>query len=309
MRCSNCGNDNPAGSQFCNQCGTPLGQLCPKCAAENARNAKLCSQCGAPLDPVWEHATETRPGESGSAGERRHLTVLFCDLVGSTEIAAKLDPEEWREIVSSYHHAAAEAIRQFGGYVAQYQGDGVMAYFGWPEAHDNNAERAAHAGLSIVQAVSKLDQRATHPKLSARVGIDTGAVVVGASAGKNADVFGEVPNIAARVQAAAAPGTVLITTNTHRLLSGLFTVEDRGTQTLKGIEQPIQLYRVIQPSGARGRLDVLVASRGLTAFVGRDDELRLVLSTWERALDGKGRAVLISGEPGIGKSRLLQQFR
>src|SRR5262249_50721158 len=151
---------------------------------------------------------------------RRHLTVLFCDLVNSTSIAAQLDPEEWREIVADYQRTVAQEIRRFSGHIAQYVGDGVIAYFGWPEAHENDAERAARAGLAILDAVSKLNQNSTRPKLSARVGIDSGAVVVGASAGKQADVFGETPNIAARVQAAALPGAVLITADTHRLISG-----------------------------------------------------------------------------------------
>src|SRR5262249_27801525 len=153
---------------------------------------------------------------------RRHLTVLFCDLVGSTEIAAQLDPEEWREVVAGYHRAAAEAITRFGGHVAKYLGDGVMAYFGWPEAHENDAERATRAGLATLEQVSKFNRQSTYPKLSVRVGIDSGHVVVGVGAGKEADVFGEPPNIAARVQNVAAPDTVLLTASTHRLVSGLF---------------------------------------------------------------------------------------
>ena len=187
--------------------------------------------------------------------------MLFCDLVGSTEIAARLDPEEWREIVAGYHRAAAEAIKRFGGHVAKYLGDGVMAYFGWPEAHDNDAERAARAGLAILDAISKLNEQPARPKLAARIGIDSGAVVVGAGAGKDADVFGDAPNIAARVQAAAEPGTVVITDATHRLVSGLFVVEDRGAQALKGIERPVQLYRVVRPSGVRGRFEAAAAAR------------------------------------------------
>jgi class 3 adenylate cyclase len=206
-------------------------------------------------------------------GERRHLTVLFCDLVNSTNIAAQLDPEEWREIVADYHCAAAQAIERFGGHVAQYQGDGVMAYFGYPEAHDNDAERAARAGLAIVDAISKLNQQSTRPKLSGRIGIDSGAVVVGASAGRDADVFGDTPNIAARVQAAAEPGTAVITDATHRLVSGLFVVDQLGAQALKRIERQVQLYRVIQPSGVRGRLEAAAATRGLTPLVGREAEL------------------------------------
>jgi class 3 adenylate cyclase len=235
------------------------------------------------------------------------LTVLFCDLVGSTGIATRLDPEQWRETVSGYHRAAAEAITHFDGHVAKYLGDGVMAYFGWPAAHDNDAERAARAGLAILDAIAKLNGQPGHANLSARVGIDSGLVVIGKGAGGEAEVFGDVPNIAARVQAAAESGTVLITGATHRLVSGLFTVEDRGAHELKGIERALQLYRVIRPSGMRGRFPAMAAMRGMTPFVG--DELRSLLNRWERAREGEGQVVTIVGEAGIGKSRLVQRFR
>jgi hypothetical protein len=195
------------------------------------------------------------------------------------------------------------------GMSRNFFGDGVMAYFGYPEAHDNDAERAARAGLAILDAISKLDEHRTHPKLSARVGIDSVTVVVGAGAGKDSDVFGDAPNIAARVQTAAAPGTVLISADTHRLVSGLFVVEDRGVQALKGIERPVQLYRVVQPSGVRGPFEAAAATRGLTPFVGREDELRLLMNRWEHALEDEGQVTLIVGEAGIGKSRLLQRFQ
>ena len=308
MQCSNCGVDNAAGSRFCNQCGTPLGKTCPKCAVENAHDAKFCSQCGASLEPLPERGTESQPRERSLTGERRHLTVPFCDPVGSTEIAAQLDPEEWREVIANYHRAAAEAITRFGGYVAQYLGDGVMAYFGWPEAHENNAEWAVQAGLAILETIAKLNEQPSHPKLSTRVGIDSGTVVVGAGAGKDVDVFGDVPNVAARVQSAAEPDTVLITAAAQRLIPGLFVVDDRGKQTLKGIEQPLQLYRVVRPSDVKGRLQAAAAARALTPFIGRDDELRLLMTRWERALQSEGQVVLISGEGGIGKSRLAQRF-
>src|SRR6202043_3799697 len=308
MRCSKCGTDNAAGSRFCNQCATSLNKLCPKCTFDNAPEARFCAQCAAPLNVVAPIRAESEPRD-GLTGERRHLTVLFCDLVGSTEIASHLDPEEWREIVAGYHHAAAAAVERFGGHVAQYLGDGVMAFFGYPEAHDNDAERAARAGLGILDAISKLNEHPTHPKLSARIGIDSGTVVVGAGAGKDTDVFGDTPNIAARVHAAAAPGTVLISADTHRLVSGLFVVEDRGAHALKGIDRPVQLYRVVQPSGGRGRLEAGAAARGLTPFVGREDELRLLMNRWEHALEGEGQVALIIGEAGIGKSRMVQRFR
>ena len=309
MRCSKCGSDNREGRKFCTTCGTALIASCPKCGAPIEPGESFCGECGAALaEAAPAAAADTAPVTASAGGERRHLTVLFCDLVGSTEIAAQLDPEEWREIVADYHRAATQAIERFGGHVAQYLGDGVMAYFGYPEAHDNDAERAARAGLAILDAISKLNQPSTRPELSARIGIDSGTVVVGASAGKDADVFGDTPNIAARVQAAAEPGTVVITDATHRLVSGLFVVDQLGAQALKGIERPVQLYRVIQPSGVRGRLEAAAATRGLTPFVGREDELRLLMSRWERALDGEGQVALIIGEAGIGKSRLVQRF-
>jgi class 3 adenylate cyclase len=242
MRCQKCSTENLQGAKFCIQCATPFQRRCQKCGFENPSEGKFCAQCAAPLDEAAPIRPVTEPRDA-LTGERRHLTVLFCDLVNSTTIAAQLDPEEWREIVAGYHHAAAQAIERFGGHVAQYLGDGVMAFFGYPEAHDNDAERAARAGLAMLDAISRLNEHPTHPKLSARIGIDSGAVVVGAGAGGAADVFGGTPNIAARVQTAAAPGTVLITADTHRLVFGLFVVEDRGAQALKGIERPVQLYR------------------------------------------------------------------
>jgi class 3 adenylate cyclase/tetratricopeptide (TPR) repeat protein len=309
MRCSKCGRDNRAGRKFCTSCGTPLAAACPNCGALIQPDESFCGECGIALGNAAQAAdADTEPIAASAGGERRHLTVLFCDLVGSTEIAAQLDPEEWRETVAGYHRAAAEAVTRYGGHVAKYLGDGVMAFFGYPEAHDNDAERAARAGLAMLDAISKLGGQTGRPKLAARVGIDSGAVVVGAGAGKEADVFGEAPNIAARVQAAAEPGTVLITDAVHRLVAGLFVVDSRGASGLKGIERPLQLYKVIEPSGVRGRLEATAAVRGLTPFVGREDELRSLMTRWERSREGEGQVALVIGEAGIGKSRLLQRF-
>jgi class 3 adenylate cyclase len=196
VRCSKCGSDNREGRKFCTNCGASLVPCCPKCGAAIQTGEKFCGECGTALgDAPAPKAENTIPVAVSATGERRHLTVLFCDLVGSTEIAAQLDPEEWRELVAGYHRAAAEAITRFGGHVARYLGDGVMAYFGWPEAHDNDGERAARAGLAILESVSKLNQESTTPEISVRVGIDSGTVVVGAGAGNEADVFGETPNL------------------------------------------------------------------------------------------------------------------
>jgi class 3 adenylate cyclase len=215
MRCSNCGSENPAGKKFCGDCGNALDNRCPKCGADNPAGKNFCGDCGASLDPAAQAVAE--PRDPGLTGERRHLTVLFCDLVGSTEIAARLDPEEWRETVAAYHRAAAEAVTRYGGHVAKYLGDGVMAYFGYPQAHDNDAERAARAGLAILDAIAKLNEQPRHAQLSTRIGIDSGLVVIGKGAAETAEVFGDPPNIAARVQAAAGAGTVVITDATHRL--------------------------------------------------------------------------------------------
>jgi class 3 adenylate cyclase/tetratricopeptide (TPR) repeat protein len=253
---------------------------------------------------------EASPAQSRNDGERRHLTVMFCDLVGSTEISARLDPEELREVESNYNREAAEAITRFGGYVAKYLGDGILAYFGWPEAHDNDAERAARAGLAIVDAIDQLNLRvaANRPRLSVRVGIDSGVAVIGHGGGSESEIFGDTTNVASRVQAAADPDTVLVTPTVNRLISGLFVIEECGAHQLKGMAEPVELYRIVRLSGARSRLAASAAS-DLTAFVGREDELRLLWNRWERASDGEGQVVLISGEAGIGKSRLVRQFR
>jgi class 3 adenylate cyclase len=323
MRCSNCKAENPAGQRFCGDCGAPLANLCPKCRADNPVGQRFCGQCGTalaaaevslPSSSPPQTTAETRTSAAGNDafgltdGERRHLTVLFCDLVGSTEIAARLDPEEWRDIAAQYQRSAAEAVTRLGGHVAEYLGDGLVVYFGWPEAHEDDAERAVRAGLAVVDAVALLNTRLTSEqgvKLSVRIGIDTGSVVVGRGGTNETRIFGQTPNIAARVQAAAAPDTVLITASTHRLVSGLFVVEELEAHQLKGLTKPVELYRVLRPTGVRGRL---AAARGLTPFVGREEELRLLLSRWERAREGDGHLVVVVGEAGIGKSRLVAEF-
>jgi len=312
MRCSNCGSENPLEKKFCGDCGAALARRCVKCGAENLPEKKFCGDCGNALVPQFAASVQASNAErnEGVVGERRQVTVLFSDLVGSTEISARLDPEEWRELVADYHRAAAEAIARFGGHVAQLLGDGVMAYFGWPEAHENGAERAARAGLAVVDAVAALhcSSRRESPPLQVRVGIHTGAVVVGATGGKETLAYGETPNIAARAQAEAEANTVVISAASHRLVSGLFVVAERGAHRLKGIPEPVELFRIVRLSGARNRL-AAAAATGLTPFVGCEDELRLIWNRWERASGGEGQMVLITGEAGIAKSRLLRQFR
>ncbi len=310
MRCSKCDSDNREGRKFCANCGAAFAVLCRKCGTANEPNEKFCGECGAALSAPVETAAAAVAVEPREvyAGERRHLTILFCDLVGSVTLAAQVDPEEWRATVAGYQRAASEAITRFGGEVVRYVGDGIMAFFGYPIAHDNDAERAVRAGLAILDAIAQLNEQPAHTELSVRIGIDSGRVVVGTGTGNAVDAFGDAANIAARVQAVAEPGSVMISEATQRLVAGLFIIEDRGAHTLKGVPQPVRLYHVIRPSGARGRFEAASAAGGLTSFVGREDELRSLMSRWERVLEGEGQVITIIGEAGIGKSRLVQRF-
>src|SRR5215813_3858085 len=245
-----------------------------------------------------------------SSGERRQLTVMFCDLVGSTAISEQLDPEEFREVVHAYQEVCAEVISRFEGHIAQYLGDGLLVYFGYPEAHEDDAQRAAWAGLGIIEAVEKLNGQLSHP-LHLRIGVHTGLVVVGEIGGgekRELLALGETPNLAARVQAKAAPDTVLVSAATYRLVQGLFDCQDLGPHTLHGVSTPLSLYRVIQESAAQSRFEVAV-QRGLTPLVGREQEVGLLSERWERAKQAEGQVVLLSGEPGIGKSRLVQVMK
>jgi class 3 adenylate cyclase len=237
--------------------------------------------------------------------ERRQLTVMFCDLVGSTELSARLDPEDLREVIAAYHRAVAEIVAGFDGFVAKYMGDGVLAYFGYPRAHEDDAERAVRAGLAVVEAVGRLDVKSV--ELQARVGIATGLVVVGDLIGEGSaqeqSVVGETPNLAARLQTLAEPGAVVIAAGARRLVGDLFEYHDLGAVELKGIAGPVSAWQVLRPSGVESRFEALRGSV-LSPLVGRDEEIDLLLRRWARAKAGDGQVVLISGEPGIGKSRI-----
>src|SRR5271169_1642752 len=237
------------------------------------------------------------------AAERRQLTVMFCDLVGSTPLSTRFDPEDLREIVGAYHRCVTDTVGRFGGFVAKYMGDGVLIYFGYPEAHEDDAERAARAGLAVIDAVGRL---ATQEPLNVRLGIATGLVVVGDLIGTGAaqerGVVGETPNLAARLQALARPGTLVVADSTRRQIGTLFEIEDLGPQPLAGFADPQPAWRVVGESGVVSRFEALRS--GTTPLVGRDEELDLLLRRWQQAKSGEGRVVLVSGEPGIGKSRL-----
>ena len=245
------------------------------------------------------------PLSFGSAdAERRPITVMFCDLVGSTNLASRLDVEDWRNILNTYLDEASNAVAELGGHVLRKLGDGLLVLFGYPKAEENDAERAVRAALAIQRALADLNARnfgTEVPELVARIGLESGAVIVDAGG----EVFGEVPNVAARVQATAEPGTVWITANVQRQVAGLFIVEDKGPHELKGIPLPVALYRIVRPSGGRRR----TGTRIVTQFVGREDDLDVLARRWERARAGEGQFLLVVGEPGIGKSRLVEEFR
>src|ERR1700726_3984687 len=233
--------------------------------------------------------------------ERRQLTVMFCDLVGSTALSTRHDPEDLRELIGDYHRAVAETVGRFDGFVAKYMGDGVLIYFGYPLAHEDDAERAVRAGLAVIEAVGQLPAREA---LSVRLGVATGLAVVGDLIGEGAaqerGVVGETPNLAARLQALSTPNPLVIGKATRRQIGGLFDLEDLGPQQLAGFVEPQHAWRVLGESGEVSRFEALRS--GETPLVGREEEVELLLRRWRQVKIGEGRVVLISGEPGIGKS-------
>jgi class 3 adenylate cyclase/tetratricopeptide (TPR) repeat protein len=270
-----------------------------------------------PVQMPAAEADRTAPIESLPAAarapeaERRHLTVLFCDLVDSAVLAGQLDPEEWREVVRAYQETCAKVIARYEGHIAQYLGDGLLVYFGYPQAHEDDAQRAVRAGLGMVEAMGQLNARLAQERavsLEVRLGIHTGLVVVGEMGGgarQEQLALGETPNIAARLQGIAAPNTVVISAATFQLLGGFFACQSFGTPALKGIVQPLEVYQVLYESMARSRLEA-AGSTGLTPLMGREQEIGLLLERWAQVKDGLGQVVLLSGEAGIGKSRLVQ---
>jgi class 3 adenylate cyclase/predicted ATPase len=258
----------------------------------------------------WEHAPDQSAAKIGpkphDVAERRQLTIMFCDLVGSTALAARLDPEDMRGIIAAYHKCCASLIQRSGGFVAKYMGDGVLAYFGYPLAHEHDAELAVRAGLAIVDAAPKLETAAGAP-LHVRVGIGTGIVVVGDLLGSGESqergVVGDTPNLAARLQGIAEPDSVVIAESTRNLLGDLFELADLGPQNLKGVAALTRAWAAVRPSAQESRFEALHAG-GLAAMIGREEEIELLLSRWAKARSGEGHVVLLSGEAGIGKSRL-----
>lgn len=322
MECPKCHHVNKPSAKFCASCGTKLQRLCSKCGSEVDPEDRFCSDCGAPLTeatPIPEpFGTGQRQGEEEDQAlpdaERRQLTVMFCDLVGSTQLSQQLDPEELRNVVQDYQSVCAKVISRFEGHIAQYLGDGLLVYFGYPQAHEDDAGRAVRAGLGITEAVEQLSarlQQSLGVDLSVRVGVHTGMVVVGEiGEGDSREqlALGETPNLAARLEGLAPPNGVVVSADTYGLIEGYFNCQDMGKQSLKGITQTMEVYQVLHESAARSRFEVSALS-GLTPLVGREKEVGLLLGLWEQALGEMGQVVLLSGEAGIGKSRLVQVFK
>jgi len=318
VKCRKCNEPLRPGQRFCESCGNPVDKTCAKCATPAFPGAQFCGACGAPFPEVadlsgtGEVPTVAKRANPSADGERRQLTVLFADVVGSTELAGRLDPEALRDVLRAYQGICTECVTRYGGNINQYIGDGVVAFFGFPTAHDNDAERAILAGLAVIAGVRKLDESLKaqgEAGMEARVGIHTGLVVVGAmgAGGGNIDhAIGETPNLAARIQGEAAPNSVCISAATLGLVGDRFEVRELGARPLKGVARETRLFSVV----AARELDPGQRANPVAApLVGRELELSLLMDRWGLAQRGQGQAVYLSGEGGIGKSRLLAAFR
>ncbi|MFO1061505.1 MAG: adenylate/guanylate cyclase domain-containing protein [Dongiaceae bacterium] len=303
MECPHCGAALPRRRNFCGACGTALA-ACPACGGLNAAADAFCGDCGQALAGSVRAAAP-------AAAERRQLTVMFCDLVGSTALSQRLDPEDLQQVITAYQDCCAGLVARFDGAVAQYLGDGILVYFGYPQAHEDDAERSIRAALAVVEAVARL-QPVRDVSLRVRVGIATGLVVTGELVGdprrREHAVIGETPNLAARLQQIAEPGGVVIADATHRLVAGLFDCAPLGERLLKGFDVPVAAWLVAGERRAQSRHEVLQGG-ALTPPIGREGELELIERRWQEAKAGRGQVVLIEGEPGMGKSRLVQALR
>src|ERR1700744_543358 len=292
MICANCRTENPDGMRFCGGCGRPIQDL----------------------EAVPGNGVGAVPRNGPGAAHRRHMTVMFCDIVGSTALAETLDPEDFREILTGYQKACARATERFHGYIARYAGDGILVYFGYPQAREDSAECAAHAGLAMLEELEQLNGtlRDQHGlTLRVRIGIHTGMVVAGEmGVGETRErmaIVGETPHIAARLESIAAPQTVVISDATRDLVEGYFVTESLGAQQLKGVSRHIGVHRVLRATGAVGRLEV-AGERRLTPLVGRDHELARLAQAWQQVKRGHGAMVHLTGEAGIGKSRIVREL-
>jgi class 3 adenylate cyclase/tetratricopeptide (TPR) repeat protein len=328
MRCTGCGGENPAAAKFCSECGAALPAACPQCGRPNPRNNRFCGECGASLASRASEALSAAPpsdaarsledpGRAGRAaveGEHKQVTVLFADVADFTPMAERLDPEECHALVSRCFDLMLREVRHYEGTVCHFLGDGIMALFGAPTAREDHAQSAVRAALGIQQSLKAYQQelqerRGIHFRV--RIGLNSGPVVVGTVGSGPSQTYtaiGDTVNLASRIQALAEPGSVLITPSTHRLVDGYFVTHDHGEHPVKGKQQPVRLYEVVQPRPGRSRVDLAV-ERGLCPLVGRRRELEVLLDRSARARGGGGQIVFVRGEPGIGKSRLLYELK
>lgn len=306
MQCSECSFENPRGMKFCGRCGRPLALVCPGCGAENPAGFSFCGQCATRLTP----STRAPVSADRPRAERRHLTVMFCDLVDSTFLSSQLDPEDLRRVVCDYQQVCSDVVQRYEGHVAQFLGDGVLVYFGYPAAHEDGSRRAVHAALDILEAMAELRDRFSAPagyRLAVRIGIHYGLVVIGEVGGQEASeslALGDTPNVAARVQGLAEPDTVLITSAVHGLVARYFHCRSTGAHRLKGVSEPVTAYQVLGEKADPGHQ---AAASELAPLVGRVSERQRLLELWERVRTGVGQGVMLVGEAGIGKSRLVEE--
>ena len=335
MICGHCGAENKAGRSFCSQCGHSLSAICPDCGYENDQNDRFCGGCGGNLEPgttpntAKAAATSTEPGsepkprpelkdnvidekspDPSRQAEKRQLTVMFCDLVDSTAMSTRMDPEDLSQLNQLYQQTCSSIIEELGGYIARYMGDGILCYFGYPRAHENDAERSIHAALRIQSRITEINEEGlTSELMSVRIGIATGPVivgeVVGSGAARESTAVGKTPNLAARLQSLAQPGKIVIASETRTLAGSRFELTNIGQHHLKGIDTAVDAWEVVCVSSNSSRFEAR-GSQKLTAFVGRKHERALLEDCFEQATNRHGQIVMLCGEPGIGKSRLIQ---
>ena len=309
-RCNTCQFDSPLGMKFCGQCGKDLANDCPNCQFENPVAFKFCGQCGHSLSDN----VDNKPSQPVETAERRQLTVMFCDLANSALLSDLLDPEEFRDIIRLYQDRCTQVIAEYNGYVAQYLGDGILVYFGYPKAHENDAKHAVYSALKTVKAIEQLNQELSlgNFELNIRIGIHTGLVVtseVGAGQRTEHLALGRTPNIAARLQSLAGPNQIYISTSTHHLVKSFFKTQAQGSQTLKGISAPIEIFQVTHEANHSHPLDdTLFSDQKCPSIVGREIELQQMQTLWTQACAGDGQICLLLGEAGVGKSRFIQAF-
>lgn len=324
MRCENCGYTHPTVTNFCINCGNPFIVKCNKCKSENPPNASFCGTCGHLVSKQKSNTkttstdeakyTELHLDDKGIDGERRQLTVMFCDLVDSTAYSEKFDPEDLQDILRIYHDLCSEVVEDLDGYIAQYLGDGLLVYFGYPSAHENDAENAVRAALEIIKKLEQVNNNLEKSKginLRVRIGIHTGIVVVGniGSGEKQEKIaLGDVPNIAFQIQELCATNTINVSSVTHNLVEDSYDFNPADKKKLKGAAQKLGLYEVLRERKSIGEPDTKLTT-GLTPLVGRKNEINLILDRWERTKEEYGQVVMLTGEPGIGKSRIAKAFR